>query len=62
MRALAGAIMFLASAIALAGGLIAEATGKSSYGFGMMGILGALVIGGLGFAVLLSDYASSRKG
>jgi hypothetical protein len=61
MRALAGSILFLAAAVALAGGWIAEAIGKSNYGFGMLGVVAALVMGGLGLAVLISDYARGRR-
>ena len=61
MRAVAGAILFLAAAVALAGGLVAEAIGKSNYGFGMFGLVAALVMGGLGLAVLLSDYVRGRR-
>ena len=61
MRAIAGAIMFLAAALALAGGWIAEALGKSNYGFGMLGVMAALVFGALGLAVLLSDYSKTRQ-
>jgi hypothetical protein len=61
MRAVAGSILFLAAAIALAGGWIAEALGKSNYGFGMLGLVAALVMGGLGLAVLLSDFARGRR-
>jgi hypothetical protein len=61
MRAIAGAILFLAAAVALAGGWIAEALGKSNYGFGVLGLLAALVMGLLGLAVLISDYGRGRR-
>jgi hypothetical protein len=61
MRAIAGAIMFLAAAVALAGGWISEALGKSNYGFGMLGVMAALVFGIIGTAVLLSDFTQSRR-
>ncbi|HJZ59346.1 MAG TPA: hypothetical protein VKE74_30655 [Gemmataceae bacterium] len=61
MRALAGSILFLAAAIALTGGLVAEAVGKSNYGYGTIGMFAAVVMGGLGLAVLLSEYARGRK-
>jgi len=61
MRAVAGSILFLAAAIALSGGWIAEALGKSNYGFGMLGLFAALVMGGLGLAVLLSEFARYRR-
>jgi hypothetical protein len=54
MRAIAGAILFLAAVVALAVGWVAEAVGKSSYGFDMLGLVAGLVMGGLG---LLSDFA-----
>jgi hypothetical protein len=61
MRAVAGAILFLAAAVALAGGWVAEALGRSNYGFGMLGLVAALAMGGLGLAVLLSDYVRGRR-
>jgi hypothetical protein len=61
MRAIAGSILFLAAAVALAGGWIAEAIGKSSYGFGVLGMFAALVMGAIGMAVLVSDYAKGRR-
>jgi hypothetical protein len=61
MRTLASSILFLAAAVALAGGWIAEAIGKSNYGFGMLGLVAALVMGGLGLTVLLGDYTRSRR-
>jgi len=61
MRAIAGSILFLAASIALAGGWIAEAISKSNYGFGSLGVGAGLVMGGLGLAVLLSDYAKGRR-
>jgi hypothetical protein len=61
MRAVAGAILFLAAAVALAGAWIAEAIGKSNYGFGVLGLFSALVMGTLGLAVLLTDYARGRR-
>jgi hypothetical protein len=61
MRALAGSILFLAAAVALSGGWIAEAIAKSNYGFGMLGVIAALVMGGLGLAVLLSDFVRGRR-
>jgi hypothetical protein len=36
MRAVAGSILFLAAAVALAGAWIAETIGKSNYGFGRL--------------------------
>jgi hypothetical protein len=62
MRAIADSILFLAAAVALAGSWIAEALGKSTYGFDSLGMAAGLVMGGLGMAVLLSDYASGRSG
>jgi hypothetical protein len=62
MRALAGSILFLAASVVLAGGWIAEAIAKAkNYGFGMMAVMAALLMGGLGLAILLSDYIGGRR-
>lgn len=61
MKTVAGAILFLAAAVALAGGLIAEAIGKSNYGFGTLGILAAVVMGGLGFVALAAGLVTDRR-
>ena len=61
MRALAGSILFLAAAVALAGGLIAQALDKSDRFYGMVGMFAAFVTGVLGLGTLISGFSSDRR-
>ncbi len=62
MRTLAGSILLLAAAVALAGGLIAQGLDKSgSLTLSMVGIFAALVLGFLGLGTLISGLYSDRR-
>jgi hypothetical protein len=61
MRTVAGSILFLAASICLAGGLVAEAIGKSNYGFGTIGVIAALMVGTLGLFTLFVGLFTDRR-
>ncbi len=61
MRTLAGSVLFLAAAVALAGGLIAQALDKSDRFYNIAGTLAAFVMAVLGLGTLLSGLYSDRR-